>query len=133
MNGTVSLLAYAPLPRGKEQYGREFIRANRVLILQEDESRVTVGAVDGENSELQRILRDFHRKPITVKTLDSAEFSAYLGRLMGSGDDESAGSGDSGYKDKLDLEALASDAPVINLVNSICIEAIRRRASDITP
>ena len=131
MNGTVSLLACAPLPRGKEQYGREFIRANRVLKLQEDESRVTVGAVDGDTCELQRILRDFHRKPITVKTLDSAEFSAWLGRLMGSGDDGSAGSGNSGYKDKLDLEALASDAPVINLVNSICIEAIRRQASDI--
>ncbi len=120
------LQSFAPLPEGPDQYSTSFIQANRVLKLKETETLVTAGAVEPA-AELQNLLKDFHAKNVEILLLDSAEFSAFLGRRLGGESSDSRSADVSG----LDLEALASDAPVINLVNSICIDAIRAGASDI--
>ena len=129
MSGTISLHSYTPLPEGAHQYGLVFIQSNKAVKLREEEQLVTVGAVD-PGPELAGLLQDFHRKEVSLLHIDSAEFSAFLGRLMAGGSSEVALDAKASV-DNLDLEALASDAPVINLVNSICIEAIRAGASDI--
>ena len=127
----VSLASYSPLPEGLEQYPIEYIENNRVIKLMENEEEAIVGICDTENRTLVESLNRFHRnKTIHFKQIDRNELASYLGERLASvglkvdGDNKRSA-------DPLLLDRLASDAPIINLVNSIMIEAINRGSSDI--
>jgi general secretion pathway protein E/type IV pilus assembly protein PilB len=124
------LARYAPLPEGPDQYPAEFIGANGVIKLREKDDLVTVGVTGKATEKTKNLLRNFHRAEIVFIELEGAELSAWLsGKLgeAGGGEGAARGSGDG----SLSLDLPANDAPVINLVNSICIEGIRSGASDI--
>jgi general secretion pathway protein E len=124
----VSLSACMPLPAGNAQYPLDFMRAQEILKLSEDERQITVGSPADEMGDLAVRLKLYHRKTVNVRRIDPAEFAAYIGRLLGAEREEGAAHP---YPSGHSLEALASDAPVISQLNGICIEAIRRGASDI--
>jgi general secretion pathway protein E/type IV pilus assembly protein PilB len=126
----VTLASYMPLPEGSEQYPLEYIENNRAIKLLEKEESVTVGVCDPDNSELLENLRLYHRKPTTFKVVDGSELAGYLGRRLATENLEN-GRRPGTVTDPLLLDKLASDAPVVNLVNSIMIEAIRKGSSDI--
>lgn len=122
-----SLAGWKPLPEGHEQYSLEFIRSQGLVKLAENEKRVTVGS-DRELDETTLLrLESFHRKAIRTVLLDRAEFAAWLSRRLSAGSEAKERLPASG----LSLEGFAADAPTVTLVNSICIDAIRRHASDI--
>lgn len=127
---TVALAEFMPLPEAEGQYPLEYIDANSVIKLREDAEEVLVGVCDPENSTILQYLRNFHGKSVEFFRIDRTELSAYLGKrlsVLESGSQRSAAADD----ERILLDRLANDAPIVNLVNSLMIEAIRMGASDI--
>ena len=88
-----------------------------------------MGVCDPADAALLESLRQFHHGQVSFSWIDRGELTGYLGSLLardGSASGHAPASGEN-----LALDKLANDAPVINLVNSIISEAIRREASDI--
>ncbi|MBN2443099.1 MAG: type II/IV secretion system protein [Spirochaetales bacterium] len=126
----VSLSDFKPLPEGDKQYPLEYIENNGVIRLKEDDDMVFVGVVDTKNHTLLENLKNFHKKRIIFCAVDKNEFSAFLSeRLAATGMESELG--DKPENEKILLDKLANDAPIVMLVNSIMIEAIRKGASDI--
>lgn len=129
MKASVSLDDYAPLPEGPAQYSLEFIRSHSAIKLAESEREVIVGCATELAPLQERKLRKYHGKAMTIVKLDSAELAAYLGRALSA---EKAPERSLREEDeRIMLDRLAHDAPVVNLVNSILIDAVRLGASDI--
>jgi general secretion pathway protein E/type IV pilus assembly protein PilB len=124
----MSLEDFEPIPEGSSQYPIEFIEARGLIKLREDENTVEIGFTEKAEEADKNGLRNFHKKTVVFLPLDPAELSAFLGNKMGYEKPERAGD----PRDQaLLLDKLANDAPVVNLVNSLCIEGIRCGASDI--
>ncbi|GHV73390.1 hypothetical protein AGMMS49940_06920 [Spirochaetia bacterium] len=125
----MSMNDYNPIPEGSSQYPIEFIDARGLIKLREDENRVEIGFTEKAEECVKNSLYNFHQKPVVFIPIDAAELSAFLGNKMGeaAADEKKNIPAD----DRVLLDKLANDAPVINLVNSICIEGIRCGASDI--
>jgi len=128
-DGLISLDQYDPLPSGKDQYSLEFMREWQAIKLLDSDNRVLIGAVDSRRAELLQRLERFHRKPIEVLPIASADLSAYLGREMAGPHKTEASPREE--DERLTLDRLANDAPIVNLVNSLLIDAVRLGASDI--
>ncbi len=127
----VSLETYYPLPEGASQYPIEFIESQGAIKLLEDESRVEVGLSEKVDSAIIVTLRKYHKLPVTFYRINAVELSAYLGKKMGETTDTEQSLKAAEGDDRVLLDKLANDAPIVNLVNSICIEGIRSGASDI--
>jgi type II secretory ATPase GspE/PulE/Tfp pilus assembly ATPase PilB-like protein len=126
----VSLADFRPLPDGSQQYPIEYIEGNSVIRLREEDDVVHVGLVDPGNSSLMENLTQFHAKKILFYQIEKSELAGYLSeRLASAGSDARAHQAYA--SEKVLLDRLANDAPIVNLVNSILIEAIRLGASDI--
>ncbi len=126
----VSISDFIPLPAGENQYTSEFIESHMAIVLKDTEKYVTVGICKTDSSELRDILSHFHDKRIEYRKLDHDDLSEYLGKLH-SRLSEDTFTGNLIGNRKLVLDRIANDAPVINFVNSMIIEAMRKRASDI--
>ena len=132
-----SISLFSPLPVNGEQYPVPFMENHAAVKLYEDEESVKVGLAHPEERALRERLIAFHRKPVEFFRIDSSELSQLLARLSsGESLTESGVSGPeasaaAGGDERLYLDRIANDAPVVNLVNSILIEGIRRGASDI--
>ena len=125
-----ALSDFLPLPEGQRQYPVEYMDANSVVKLSEDESGAVVGVCDPGDEELLASLRAFHGGKVSFRRVDRGELSGYLGRRLAVMDAERAGPG-AAEDERILLDRLANDAPIVNLVNSVMIEAIRKGASDI--
>lgn len=128
--GSVLISDFLPLPNENNQYSFDFIETHSAIVLKADDISVTIGVCSPDNIELREILLHFHDKKITYKQIDHDELSEYLGKLHGGLDDQNF-SAVSSANEKLLLDKIANDAPIINFVNSTIIEGIRKRASDI--
>ena len=128
--GDVLISDYSPLPYENNQYSFDFIETHSVIVLKTDDFSVTIGICNPGDIELRETLFYFHDKKIIYKLVDHDELSEYLGKLHGGLDDEKLLSSSS-VNEKLLLDKIANDAPIVNFVNSTIIEGIRKRASDI--
>ncbi|MDR0709657.1 MAG: GspE/PulE family protein [Spirochaetaceae bacterium] len=127
-----SLRQFTPIPEGQNQYPVEFIGAWDAIKLREDEKNAIVGITRKTPPDVINRLLNFHRKEITFISLETGELSAWLSGKMGEAAvRDGRENGEERGSSRLSLDKLANDAPVINLVNSICIEGIRSGASDI--
>ena len=124
-----SIIDFQPLPTGDQQYPLEYIEKNLIIKLREDTEAVSVGVCDPANIGPLESLKNFHDKQVFFFAIDKNELAGYLGRKLS----EVGGDGNNNNEnaDLLLLDKLANDAPIVNLVNSIFIEAIRAGASDI--
>ncbi len=129
----VSLAEFKPLPEGANQYPLEYIETNFVIKLRESDEGVLIGIADPGDSQLVEDLRQFHGEQVRFHEIDRSELAGYLGeKLSGQGAKPPGEGGPAGDEsEKLSLDKLANDAPIVNLVNSVLIEGIRRGASDI--
>ncbi|AEF85326.1 general secretion pathway protein E (Type II traffic warden ATPase) [Treponema primitia ZAS-2] len=129
MTKFTSLENYEPIPEGGSQYPIEFIEARGFIKLREDEKLVEIGFTEKAEELIKGILRNYHKKSVVFIPIDPAELSAYLGNKLG--EIQAPENREEPEDDSVLLDKLANDAPIINLVNSICIEGIRSGASDI--
>jgi type II secretory ATPase GspE/PulE/Tfp pilus assembly ATPase PilB-like protein len=127
---TVSLSDYKPLPAGGAQYSLEYIETNAAIVLREHPDRIEVGLCNPDNIELRENLTHFHDRPAVFVRIERSDLAAFLAERMSDGDAADAYK-ERGQADKILLDKLANDAPIVNLLNSIMIEAIRKNASDI--
>ena len=112
------------------QYTDQFIKSSRCVKLGETEKDVSV-AVSESFRDRMEVLKEAHApKEIRGVVVSDPEFAEFIGIFV-----DSVAKKDSGGKSTDDgnfrLENINSDAPVVNIINAICLEAIRRKASDI--
>jgi general secretion pathway protein E/type IV pilus assembly protein PilB len=112
------------------QYSIEFCEENKVLFESEDSDGVTVITCNDNKKEILDILRFHHKKEVNLKSVDPVEFASLLGKMQ-SETNESEQFADNPNNERLLLDKIANDAPIINFVNSLLIDAIRIHASDI--
>ena len=105
------------------------MEANGVIKLRESDDQVLIGLCDPSRRELMEGLRAFHDKQVRFHEIDRSELTSYLGGLLSGIDAPAAAAEAAG--DRIVLDRIANDAPVVNLVNSLVIDGIRARASDI--
>jgi general secretion pathway protein E/type IV pilus assembly protein PilB len=122
-----AIRAYEPLPAGADQFTLEFSEENRVVKLRETDDELTVGSCAGV--DVASLLAHY-RKRVAVVPMDEAEFASALGKLHGSAA-EALGYLGGEAEERLTLDKVANDAPVVNYVNSVMIDAIQADASDI--
>jgi type II secretory ATPase GspE/PulE/Tfp pilus assembly ATPase PilB-like protein len=113
------------------QYPLEFIEINKAIKLQESDENITIGICDPEDIFLKEHLQSFHHKKIDFKRVDPEDLSLYLGRSLSGESSVDISAVSEATQDKNLLDKLANDAPIVNLVNSILLEGIRKKASDI--
>lgn len=120
---------YAPLPEGDIQFPSEYCEANGAVVLARDGDRAMVGLCDPEDLGLRESLKGILGSSTTFVRIDRSELASWLGKRMGHSPDEGLAKGSEG--ERILLDRLANDAPVINYLNSVLIDAIRAGASDV--
>jgi len=129
-----SLENFTHIPEGSLQYPAEFIEANGAIVLDISEKLITVGITEKTHPDIIATISSFHPLPVTFVNIQQMELSSWLGRKFGEGSKDKIkpeNEKTQSSSDTMLLDKLANDAPTVNLVNSICIDAIRGGASDI--
>jgi general secretion pathway protein E/type IV pilus assembly protein PilB len=111
------------------QYSREFISQRGVVKINETADEVHIAISDEKDLQLRYELESFHNPKKTVFSLISkADLAAFVGDtasidpLLNKGAKQ---------KEHIALDTITAGAPVVNIINAICIEAIRLESSDI--
>jgi type II secretory ATPase GspE/PulE/Tfp pilus assembly ATPase PilB-like protein len=115
------------LPSGDAQFSLGFMESHGLVKLSDDDV-VEIGAVSEPGPELVERLKFSLGRPFEFLAIDKNEFSEYISRCAAEVGNETA---PTSVDDENLLDRLANDAPVINLVNSILMEGLRLRCSDI--
>ncbi len=122
----MSLKDWMPLP-AENQFPLRFVEKNSVIVLKTDGNKFTIGIAEDDpllRIRMQNLLPD---KELIFVSVDSRELSIYLADLLS----VSGSSAGQMLSNDLNLEKLEGDAPLINLVNGIILDALRQGASDI--
>lgn len=129
---------YPDSPLLENQLGIKFLREYRVLPLAETEQGLVVAMANPLDDYALNALRLATDKPIIARVGIPAEIEAAFEAMLAGSDVEvealdidSLGRLDDSGEDINRLRDLASEAPVIRLVNSIIGRAVESRASDI--
>lgn len=126
---TATIDSFLNIPTDNAQYSYKFIENSNALVLDASDSRIIVGVTENTSSEVIATLSSYHNVPVDFVIIPQVELSSWLGKQLG--EDDKQESIRISHKVQNSLDKIANDAPTINLVNSICIDAIRLEASDI--
>ena len=109
-----------------------FCAANGIIITRRDEKTIHFGLLDISNSVLQqRIKKAYPEFQCAFIELEAELFNLKLSQLFSEDDSQISGDDSMGENRKSIIDKIADDAPVVNLLNSVFLEAISKRASDI--
>ncbi len=130
---------FPELPILEEAVSPRFIREAGAIPLAETEEEVTLGMIDPADAFTLKAFATASKKRIVPRLMALNDFEAAYERLYGSGkssmgqivDDISTRDEEQEFGDIEHLKDLASEAPVIRLVNLVINHALERRASDI--
>jgi general secretion pathway protein E/type IV pilus assembly protein PilB len=113
-----------------EQYKRDFISHRGALKIKETQDSVEIAICDSKDTQLRHDLENFHYpKKVTFLSLGKADLAAFIGETT---DIDFIKTDEKQKNEKnIVLDAITEGAPVVNIINAICIEAIRLEASDI--
>jgi general secretion pathway protein E len=130
---------YPAEPVLEEQLGKKFLRDARVIPLREVEGSVVIAAANPLDTYATDAVRFAVGKPVILNVALPADLEAAHERLYGDGrsgvheiSEQSKDHIDESLNDDVDrLKDIASEAPVIRLVNLLITQAVEARASDI--
>jgi len=129
---------YPPAAEFGEAVPLRFMKESRVVPLFDDNGQIVVAMADPTDQFALQSLALALRRPIAVRVGLPSEIELAIERLYGAGKSamgeivDSLGAGDEGSEDDIQhLRDLASEAPVIRLVNLVVQRAVESRASDI--
>ncbi|MDR0910333.1 MAG: GspE/PulE family protein [Spirochaetaceae bacterium] len=114
----------------------EFCSANKVVILESDDEHVSFGMLDTNDGALKaRLEKAYSGFACSFTAIGTDELNLHLSRIyvdsdVGSSLPSLPQSERSQFHSSTSIDEL-SEAPVINLLNSIFLEAVTKRASDI--
>lgn len=124
-----NITAFSDYRNIKGQYTDSFIKGSRCVKKFEDENNVEVIVSESFKNKLN-ILKSVHvgKKIIFISVKDS-DFAEFIGNCVDLTFDinNRINKDISGFR----LEDINNDAPVVNTINALCLEAIRKQASDI--
>ena len=130
---------YPDEPLAEHAVSQKFLKESKVLPLHEDGGSLALAMADPLDGYAIRAIELLTGKKVEPWVAVPAEIDAAMERLFGGAksaaggliEDFGADSDDSATEDVERLRDLASEAPVIRLVNSIIAKAVESRASDI--
>ncbi len=128
---------YPDEPVHDDSLSVNFLKSSRIIPLSNSEQALVVAMADPLDDYAVNALRLHARKPITTKVGVPADIETALNRLLGQrgGDDDVDVAGVGDGLDLVDdverLRDLASEAPVVRIVNRVIASAVDLRASDI--
>ncbi len=128
---------YPDAPIAEEALSLRFLKDARVMPLSETEQRLEVAVADPLDDFLSRAIEMATGKQVSLRVGLPAEIQAALERVYEQPVDEDAEAevqaelGNFSEEDIEHLRDLASEAPVIRLVNQILQRAVESRASDV--
>ncbi|GHU16108.1 type II secretion system protein GspE [Spirochaetia bacterium] len=119
----------------KVYFSPVFCASNGVILLNGTETKTTIGMLNCEDQVLKtRIKKIYAEQSFVFEPISNEDFNLKLSQLYS---EENTGAKDLTINPQNDdlrksaIDHIADDAPVINLLNSIFLEAISRKASDI--
>jgi general secretion pathway protein E len=126
-------------PALEGRFSKKFLKRTRTIPLHDSSAGLAVAMADPLDDAVARALAFAAKKPVIRRVAFAADIDAAHERLYGetsSATDQSSepsiSDADEGWTDDIErLKDLASDAPVIRLVNSVIARAVESRASDI--
>ena len=135
----VEAAEFPELPVLEETISSRFIQESRAIPVAESEGEVVLAMVDPQDAFTLQAFAAATGKRVFAKLLTANDFDLVYERLYGAGkssmgqivDDISTRDEEQEFGDIEHLKDLASEAPVIRLVNLIINHALERRASDI--
>ena len=111
------------------QYSVDFIKAQKCVVVSCDEEKIVIA-----QSEKSSFSEDFFKKlhspkKIEIMKVRDSDFAEFTGSFV----EKSAGGTINQLTEKTDfsLEEISCDAPAVNIINAVCLEAIRKNSSDI--
>ena len=130
---------FPELPILEETVSPRFLQEAQAIPVSESESEVVLAMTDPANEFTLNAVAAATQKRIVPKLLSSTDFDTVYEKLYGSGkssmgqivDNIATRDDEQDFGDIEQLKDLASEAPVIRLVNLIINHALERRASDI--
>jgi general secretion pathway protein E len=132
---------YPTVPVLEENFRVRFLRHARILPIEADQRGVVLAMVDPLDRFSIEAVGALVERQVSVKIAIPIELEAALGRLYPDGDGGGEAGGDLAGPGRSDSESvendterlkdLASEAPVIRLVNQLIARAVETRASDI--
>ena len=130
---------FPELPILEEMVSPRFLQEVRAIPVMETDSEVVLAMIDPADTFTLNAMAAATQKRIVPKLLSSTDFETVYERLYGSGkssmgqivDNIATRDDEQDFGDIEQLKDLASEAPVIRLVNLIINHALERRASDI--
>jgi general secretion pathway protein E len=113
-----------------------FVRRAKIMPLAADDQGIAVGVTDPFNDEPVRALAFLTKRPVLVFLFRPADFeqaftSVYLASTDPTSVTAEGGGAEASELDVQRLRDIASEAPIIRLVNQIVSHAVETRASDI--
>jgi general secretion pathway protein E len=131
----LAIAQLAAPPSGPEIEGMSprFLRQSLVFPLAIDEGSLTLAMADPLDFETINAVQGFSKLEVTPQLAAEQEILDAIDRYYSEGDRQSAVAGfAAGDEDDLEhLRDMASEAPVIRLVNAMIAQAVEKRASDI--
>jgi general secretion pathway protein E len=131
---------YPELPLMEERLSPKFLRDAQAVPLREDDDEIAVAIADPTDSYVLSAMQMASGKRVKAYIAAPNEIDAALERLYGGGRSSmgqivdnisSRGEDEDDFGDIAHLKDLASEAPVIRLVNLLLTKALEQRASDI--
>jgi type II secretory ATPase GspE/PulE/Tfp pilus assembly ATPase PilB-like protein len=110
-----------------------FCSANKIVVIGTEGAGITFGMINPEDAILKARIEKTHTgNQCVFLPITPDEFNLKLSQLYAEDNDGMPGSGeDAEDRRKSVIDHIADDAPVINLLNSIFLEAVSKKASDI--
>jgi general secretion pathway protein E len=135
----VEATEFPELPVLEESISPRFIQEARAIPLAESEAEVVLAMVDPQDAFTVQAFAEATGKRVAARLVSVNDFDTVYERLYGAGkssmgqivDDIATRDEEQEFGDIEQLKDLASEAPVIRLVNLIINHALERRASDI--
>jgi general secretion pathway protein E len=130
---------YPEIPILENHFSLRFLKLHTILPIQTDEDAVVVAVADPLDDYAIRAIELLVGRQVAYRVGTAADIDAAIERLYGSGRTRMAqiveglaGPGDEASEEEIaHLKDLASEAPVIRLVNLIIQNAVEQQASDI--
>ncbi|HZP79818.1 MAG TPA: ATPase, T2SS/T4P/T4SS family [Pseudolabrys sp.] len=125
-----------PEPILVDTLGADFVRRNRIMPLAATQSSVVVAVVDPFNDEPVRALAFLIGRQVSLRLMAPADFDKAFDALylLANADVNRVETAEAADASELDIQRLrdiASEAPVIRLVNQLIADAVETGASDI--
>lgn len=130
MSKEFSILNFNEYNSIENQYNVDFIKNSKCVKVFESNTIVRV-CISEKNQRCEKLLENVHSpKKVEFIRVKDADFAEFIGSVVEKVKDDSCEL-QLKKQEQFSLEEISSDAPVVNIINSICLEAIRKNASDI--